>query len=118
MNSPGGILARSLLLADCGQDLYAWSRELRSRGINRFTLVVWSSANLDSLGLPSYDLPLRGERPSGWIAVSARAIRTGGVLHEPLPPRSLDRLESYKPVTKVGKTIDLYHVDPSLTTGD
>jgi 4-amino-4-deoxy-L-arabinose transferase-like glycosyltransferase len=103
---------------DCGQDMYGLTRELRSRGINRFTLAVWSSADLDSLRLPSYNVPLRGERPSGWIAVSARALRTGAVLHEALPPRSLDWLENYKPVTKVGKTIDLYYVDPSPTTGD
>lgn len=101
---------------DCGQDMYALSRELRSRGINRFTLAVWTSADLDSLGLPSYDVPHAGERPSGWIAVSARALRDGAVLHEALPPRSFDWLESYKPVTKVGKTIDLYYIDPSLTT--
>jgi 4-amino-4-deoxy-L-arabinose transferase-like glycosyltransferase len=103
---------------DCGQDMYALSRELRSRGINRFTLAVWSSADLGSLGLPSYDVPLGGERPSGWIAVSARAIRTGAVLHEALPPHSLDWLENYKPVAKVGKTIDLYFIDPRSTTGD
>jgi 4-amino-4-deoxy-L-arabinose transferase-like glycosyltransferase len=103
---------------DCGQDMYALTRELRSRRINRFTLAVWSSADLDSLGLPSYEVPIRGERPSGWIAVSARAIRTGDVLHESLPPRSFDWLARYRPATKVGKTIDLYYVDPSLTTGD
>jgi len=71
---------------------------------------------LNSIGLPPYEVPVPGERPSGWIAVSARAIRTGAVLHEALPPRSLDWLENYKPVAKVGKTIDLYYVDPSLTT--
>jgi len=103
---------------DCGQDMYALARELRSRGINRFTLAVWSSADLDSLGLPSYEVPVRGERPSGWIAVSARAIRTGAVLHEALPPGSLDWLESHQPVARVGKTIDLYYVDPHLRTGN
>jgi hypothetical protein len=103
---------------DCGQDMYALSRELRSRGVNRFTLAVWSSADLDSLGLPPYDVPSGGERPSGWIAVSARAFRTGAVLHETLPPRSFDWLENYRPVSKVGKTIDLYYIDPSLATGD
>lgn len=102
---------------DCGQDMYALSRELRSRGINHFTLAVWSSADLDSLGLPSYNVPLSGERPSGWIAVSARAIRTGAVLHVALPPHSLDWLENYKPVVKVGKTIELYYVDPNPTAG-
>lgn len=98
---------------DCGQDMYALARELRSRGINRFTVAAWTSADLESLGLPPYDVPQAGERPIGWIAVSARAFRTGAVLHEALPPHSLDWLESYKPVAKVGKTIDLYYVDPS-----
>jgi len=32
---------------DCGQDMYALTRELRSRGINRFTLAAWTSAELE-----------------------------------------------------------------------
>jgi hypothetical protein len=103
---------------DCGQDMYALSRELRSRGITRFTLAAWTSADMDSLGLPPFEVPVPGQRPSGWIAVSARAIRTGDVLHESLSPRSFDWLENYKPVTRVGKTIRLYYVDPNITTGD
>jgi hypothetical protein len=63
-------------------------------------------------------VPLPGQRPSGWIALSARAFRTGDVLHKSLPPSSFDWLERYKPVTKVGKTIQLYYVDPNLATGD
>jgi len=102
---------------DCGQDLYALRRELQSRHIVRFTLAVWTSADVNRSGLPPYDLPDADGKAQGWIAVSSRAYRLGNFLHQSLPPHSFDWLESYKPVADVGETIKLYYVDPDTQAG-
>lgn len=98
---------------DCGQDLYALADELQARHISRFTLAIWTSADVDRSGLPPYDLPGSDGKAQGWIAISSRASHVGDFLHQAVPPHSFDWLQSYQPVASVGKTIKLYYVDPS-----
>jgi hypothetical protein len=40
-------------------------------------------------------------------------MRTGDFLHEELPPESFDWIQRYKPVAEIGKTIELYYVEPN-----
>jgi hypothetical protein len=65
---PSRVLATGCDL-ECGQDMYALARELRARGITHFTLATWTSADVDRLDLPGYDVPHLNERPTGWIAI-------------------------------------------------
>ncbi len=95
---------------DCGQDLYRLTEGLRARQITRFSLAIWSSAEIDRFGLPSYEIPAPDRQLRGWIAVSSRAIRLGDVLHQSFPPGYFDALEHYRPVADIGKTIRLYYI--------
>lgn len=98
---------------DCGQDLYRLADELRARRVSRFTLAVWTSADVDQSSLPPYDPPTSDGEREGWIAVSSRAYRLGHFLHQSLPPHSFDWLNNYAPVANVGRTIKLYYIKPS-----
>jgi len=95
---------------DCGQDLFRLSDELRSRQISQFNLAVWSSADVNRMGLPEFQIPQPYQPVTGWLAISARAQRLGEVLHERYPPNSFAWLQSYHPVAKVGHTIRLYYI--------
>lgn len=108
---------------DCGQDIFRLAQDLKTRNINSFNLAVWSSADMERIGLPHFGV-LQPFRPvDGWVAVSARSIRLGDVLHKTYPLESLSWLEKYRPVARVGHTISLYYIPPesksppSSTTG-
>ena len=99
---------------DCGQDLYALAGALQAHHVTRFTLAIWTSADVERSGLPPYDLPNSDGKAQGWIAVSSRAFHVGDVLHQSVPPHSFDWLQAYQPAASVGKTIKLYYVDPAM----
>jgi hypothetical protein len=95
---------------DCGQDIFRLSRELAARGVSHFDLAVWSSADMQKMGLPDFEV-LQPFRPvTGWVAVSARSLRFGDVLHTTYPPDAFAWLNDYRPVAKIGNTIWLYHI--------
>jgi hypothetical protein len=101
---------------DCGQDLFRLARELRSRNITHFNLAVWSSADVDRMGLPQFEV-LQPYRPvSGWVAISARSLRFGDVLHIAYPPDAFSWFKGYHPVAQVGGTIALYYI-PAKASG-
>ena len=95
---------------DCGEDLFRLADELRSRHIGRVGLAVWSSADVDRIGLPQSEIPDSAGQFHGWLAVSSRALRLGDVLHRSFPQDYLSWLERYHPVTTIGKTIRLYYI--------
>jgi len=97
---------------DCGQDIFRLARDLKARNVTSLNLAVWSSADMERMGLPHFGV-LQPFRPvDGWVAVSARSIRFGDVLHATYPPGSFSWLEKYRPVTNVGRTISLYYIPP------
>ncbi|HTR27048.1 MAG TPA: glycosyltransferase family 39 protein [Terriglobales bacterium] len=100
---------------DCGEDLYRLAAELRQQHVDHVTLAIWSSADISHYGLPAYEIADPSKPLHGWIALSARASRTGDVLHQSVPTAYLARLNSEKPVGYVGRTIRLYHL-PKLST--
>lgn len=103
---------------DCGQDLYRLADELRSQHVSHVTIAVWSSAELSYLGLPETEVLSPFHPATGWVAISARSLRLGSVLHETYPPHAFDWLERYQPKKRVGKTISLYYIPPEASATD
>ena len=104
---------------DCGQDLFRLADELRARHVSQLNVAIWSSADLAYFGLPQLVI-LQPHLPvTGWVAVSARSLRTGAVelcqnghclSHAAYPRDAFLWLEKYEPVAHVGKTIRLYYI--------
>lgn len=95
---------------DCGQDVLNLAHELESRGVNHISLALWTTADLQKMGLPQFDV-LEPFRPvSGWVAVSVRSMREGSVQHKSYPAGAFSWLSRYTPVTQVGNTIWLYNI--------
>ena len=69
---------------DCGQDLFALSRELQARHISHATLALWTSADMSKMGLPEFDIPQPCQPVKGWFAISLRALRFGDLFHHTL----------------------------------
>ncbi len=90
---------------DWGQDLRRLKNALRERQIDHFSFVFRGSADLRREGFPSYEF-LGPNRPAtGWIAVSLLAKATGS------EDGGYDWLDAYQPVTRIGKSIDLYYIE-------
>jgi 4-amino-4-deoxy-L-arabinose transferase-like glycosyltransferase len=87
---------------DWGQDLYRLEVRARELGILHLNLAYRGSADLAREPLPPhYILPPR-QPVKGWVAVSALA-RTRN-------PADYAWLNTFDPVERVGKTIDLYYI--------
>jgi hypothetical protein len=95
---------------DCGQDLWALSRELHARNISHVSLAVWTSADMSKTDFPEFDVPEAYQPLKGWFAISLRALRFGDLFHSTYPPDAFAWLSRYQPVARVGKTILLYHI--------
>ena len=95
---------------DCSQDLGLLSRELRARHISHATIAIWTSADPSRTDLPSFDVPQAYRPVTGWFAISLRALRFGNSFHTRYPVGAFDWLQAYQPVSRVGKTILLYHI--------
>jgi len=97
---------------DCGQDLFALSRELRERHISHASLALWTSADMSKVDLPGFDIPQPYQPVAGWFAISLRALREGDLFHSSYSPDAFSWVEQYQPVARVGKTILLYYLPP------
>jgi len=126
----GGIAGGRSHLADSnldwGQDLTALRDELQSRGIGRVFLAYFGMIPPAGLGI-EYELPppasrvgANGRPPAGWYAISVNFVL--GRPHTIRNPDGSIRGAGYqefgyfrrlKPVTTVGGSIDLYHVEPA-----
>lgn len=95
---------------DCGQDLVRLRSELQRRHATHVSLAVWTTAELDRMGLPRYDVLEPFQPVTGWVAVSARSLRLGDVLRKEYPVGSFAWLNEYRPVQQVGRTIQLYYI--------
>jgi 4-amino-4-deoxy-L-arabinose transferase-like glycosyltransferase len=89
---------------DWGQDLRRLERRLAERKVPSVSLAYEGSADLSREALPPYvRLPPR-QPATGWVAITAL---TRG--HE---PAGYAWLNAYRPVERIGKTIDLYFIAP------
>ena len=97
---------------DCGQDVLNLSDELRRRNITHVGLALWTTADLQNMGLPQFDVLEPFQPRTGWVAISVRAMREGSVQHNGYPPGAFAWLNQYKPIAHVGSTIWLYSIPP------
>jgi hypothetical protein len=103
---------------DCGQDIFRLSSELARRDISNLSLAVWSSADLNRMNLPNFQVLQPFTPAVGWVAISARSLRFGDVLHNTYPPGAFAWLSGYHPVAEVGHTIWLYNIPGQTTHAD
>ena len=87
---------------DWGQDLRRLELRAAQLHIGHLNLAYRGSADLRREPLPQLHVLPAGERVTGWVAVSQLA-RTRKL-------SDYDWLNAYRPVERVGKTIDLYYV--------
>jgi 4-amino-4-deoxy-L-arabinose transferase-like glycosyltransferase len=88
---------------DWGQDLGRLERRLKELGVDRLSFGYLGSADLAREDLPPTTRLTPHVPATGWIAVTALARAYGGGAY--------DWLDGYRPVERVGKTIDLYYID-------
>jgi hypothetical protein len=89
---------------DWGQDLRRLSLELARRRVPSVSLAYMGTADLTREHLPPFTLLTPGQRASGWIAVDMLSMKE--------KPDGYAWLASQTPVTRVGKSIDLYYIAP------
>lgn len=91
---------------DWGQDLRRLKKALTERNIRHFSFVYRGTSDLQREGFPSFEFLWPKQRATGWIAVTLLAKATGS------EDGGYDWLNAYKPVARIGKSIDLYYVEP------
>jgi 4-amino-4-deoxy-L-arabinose transferase-like glycosyltransferase len=89
---------------DWGQDLGRLGNRLRALGVRRFRMAYFGSMPPEAAGLPAYDQLNPEDRPTGYVAVSARYLylacaKSGAYCW----------LRAHTPVEKIGTSIYLYH---------
>lgn len=87
---------------DWGQDLYRLEQRAAQLGIGQLAIAYRGTADLALEPLPPYRVLPPHQPAQGWVAVSALA-RTRSA-------SDYAWLDSYRPVERVGKTIDLYYI--------
>ena len=88
---------------DWGQDLRRLSHELARRRVDTLYLAYSGSADLMLEHLPPFQSLPRDRPVTGWIAIDMLTLKD----YRP----HYDWLLRYTPVTRVGKSIDLYRID-------
>jgi hypothetical protein len=87
---------------DWGQDLYRLEQRAAKLGITHLHLAYRGTADLAREPLPPLHVLPPNQPVSGWVAVSALA-RTRN-------PTDYAWLDAFRPLERVGKTIDLYYI--------
>ncbi len=87
---------------DWGQDLRRLSVELARRHVSMVHVAYRGTADLTRENLPPFDALKPGQPATGWIAVDMLAMKE--------EPAGYAWLQSYTPVQRVGKSIDLYYI--------
>lgn len=88
---------------DWGQDLRRLSRELARRRVAALYLGYSGSADLALEHLPPFQLLPRDTPVTGWIAIDMLTLKDNRPHY--------DWLQDYTPVTRVGRSIDLYRIE-------
>ncbi|MCZ6764522.1 MAG: hypothetical protein O7C63_06260 [Alphaproteobacteria bacterium] len=88
---------------DWGQDLKRLAQELENRNVDRVAIAYNGVARLDQHGLPPHEILPPDSPRTGWVAVSLwkRVLGDGGFAW----------LDAYRPIARVGTSIDLYHIE-------
>ena len=102
---PEKVLAESDL--DWGQDLHRLSERLKVLGVQEVSVAYFGSAALDQAGLPPFKGVPATEPVTGYVAVSVRRSNI-----DFKKDGSYAWLKPYKPLERVGKSIDLFWIQP------
>lgn len=100
VSDPSHVLVDSDL--DWGQDLRRLERALAELKVKKVSLAYAGTADLGREALPPFDRLAPGQAAKGWIAITALAREHS--------LKGYAWLDAYKPIEKVGKTIDLYYI--------
>ncbi len=108
---PEWVLAESDL--DWGQDLQRLSNKLKELGVKEVSLAYFGTVDLTRHGLPAIKRLPAYRRTTGWVAISLHVMTISAAAIQkaqrtPMSPVSW--LGEETPVTRVGKSIDLYYV--------
>jgi hypothetical protein len=87
---------------DWGQDLRRLSHELARRHIPEVAIAYLGTADLTREHLPPFHVLKPGEHVTGWVAVDMLSMKE--------EREGYSWLAQYSPVTRVGKSIDLYDI--------
>jgi hypothetical protein len=90
---------------DWGQDLRRLESRLAELKVRSLSLAWIGTADLSREPLPPFTLLPPGRATTGWIAITALARE-----HQ---MKGYSWLSAYKPIERIGKTIDLYYVPES-----
>jgi 4-amino-4-deoxy-L-arabinose transferase-like glycosyltransferase len=99
-NHPERILVDSDL--DWGQDLRRLSQALAQRHVPEVSIAYLGTADLTREHLPPFHLLKPGEHVTGWVAIDMLSMKE--------ERDGYSWLTQYTPVTRVGKSIDLYEI--------
>ena len=102
---PENILNDSNL--DWGQDVLRLVRVARAQRIDRLTVSLAGTADLDRIGLPPHTTLQAMSAVHGKLAISEMMLAQGNA-YSPEVRAWLDRLLGGKPYRRIGKTIRLY----------
>src|SRR5262249_48156063 len=102
VSHPARVLVDSDL--DWGQDLRRLERRLAQLQVPRIRLAYQGTADLSREPLPPFVRLPPNQTATGWVAITALTRE-----HE---PAGYAWLGAYRPVERIGKTIDLYFIPP------
>jgi hypothetical protein len=91
---------------DWGQDLRRLKNIVAERNIDKLAFIYRGTADMQREGLPQATLLWPNQPAEGWIAASLLARATGN------EHGGYEWLKAYQPVMRVGKSIDLYYIEP------
>ena len=97
---PENILVDSDL--DWGQDLKRLSGKLKELGVKQIYLDYYGVADLPRHNLPELLKLDPGDPPHGWLAIGLSPLKR--------QPKLYQWLNGYKPVSRAGKSINIYYV--------
>jgi hypothetical protein len=90
---------------DWGQDLRRLEWRLADLKVHSLNLAWIGTADLTREPLPPYTMLPPGKQVSGWVAITALARE-----HQ---TKGYSWLNAYKPIERIGRTIDLYYIPPA-----
>jgi hypothetical protein len=107
---PENVLVDSDL--DWGQDVLRLCRWAQDHNVDEMSIAVFTNANLDKLGLKKVHVLRPYEHATGWVArsVTMEKLRTVEWAQPGHPDGAFDWLKAYTPVTRVGKSIDVFYI--------
>jgi len=105
---PNRILNDSNL--DWGQDVLRLARFARREHIPSISVSLFTSAELDRIGLPPVIVLKKPQEVHGWFAISEMQIAIGEA-HSPEVRDWLHHLIAGKPYRRIGASIRVYHLD-------